>query len=52
MKHVWWHYAWTGDLQSVQDLWPNVCKAVAWQFVEADAYLFDNVEWYRMETSQ
>ena len=31
VDQVWWHYAWTGDLQFVRDLWPNVRKAVAWQ---------------------
>ncbi|MHB8974376.1 MAG: alpha-L-rhamnosidase-related protein [Pirellulaceae bacterium] len=36
VDHVWWHYAWTGDLQFVRDLWPNVRKAVAWQCVQKD----------------
>ena len=31
VDHVWWHYAWTGDLQFVRDMWPHVRKAVAWQ---------------------
>lgn len=31
VDQVWWHYAWTADLQFVRDLWPAIRKAVEWQ---------------------
>ena len=31
VDHVWWLYAWTGDKEFLQDLWPAVKKAVEWE---------------------
>jgi len=31
VDQVWWHYAWTGDLEFLRELWPSVRKAVECQ---------------------
>ena len=31
VDHVWWLYQWTGDEKFLQDLWPHIQKAVAWE---------------------